>query len=196
MKWIFGVFLAAMLSFGWGYLSWELMGWHKNRIFGFQNETEVAQVLTRNARNGHGIYLLPHQATLPKEMSSEDKAARRQELEQARAEGPFVRATLRPGKQDFSMGISLGLSFLRSVIACGLLATLLTRLDWSYLSKVGLCAAAGAFAGVAGVVPDWIWFETPHGTVFVALADLFIEWTLAGMVLASFFGQPTTAARN
>jgi hypothetical protein len=196
MKWFFGILLAALASFGWGFVSWELMGWHQNRLFGFQNETEVAETLVRNARNGHGVYLLPHVASLPEELTTEEKADRLRKLGEARNEGPFVKAVIRPGKKPFNMQAALGWSFARSVLACLLLAALLSRLDWAYLGKVGLCAAAGAFAGAAGVTPEWIWFELPVGDVFVALADLFIEWTLAGLVLAAYFGQPPTAARQ
>lgn len=196
MNWIFGVLLAAVVSFGWGFVSWELMGWHHNRMFGFQNEMEVREVLLRNARDGHGRYVLPHLGRLPEEIPAEERAARERKLEQMREEGPFLAATLRPGRRSFSMGEALGWSFARSALGCLLLAALLARLDWAFPGKVGLCAAAGAFAGVAGILPDWIWFEMSTDNVAVTLADLVIEWTLAGLVLAAFFGRPVTAASH
>jgi hypothetical protein len=195
MKLIVGSLLAALLSFSWGYLSWEVLGWHKNNTFGFKDEADVKEALARNVKSGHGLYLLPHLAEIPSFLPAAEKAAKLEKLQTARDEGPFVYATIRPGKRPFNMGQALGLSFGRSVLGCLILAVLLANTAFPYLGKVVFCSAAGVFAGVAAEMPAWIWFELAGSALFVALADSFFEWTLAGLVLAGFVGKPQIQVR-
>ncbi len=190
MKFLLGVLLAAIFSLSWGYVSWEVLGWHKNNTFGFKDEAEVKEVLARNVKSGHGLYMLPHQSEIPSFLPPAEKAAKLAQLQTARNEGPFVYATIRPGKRPFSMGQALLLSFSRSLIACLILAALLSRTSFPYVGKVAICTAAGLFAGIAVELPPWIWFEQTGNQLIVALADSFFEWTLAGLVLAGFVGQP------
>jgi hypothetical protein len=196
MKFLIGCVLAALVSFTWGYVSWEVLGWHKNNTFGFKNEADVAEVLLQNMEAGSGMYVLPHQGDLPSVLPPEEKAAKILAAAKARDEGPYMKAVIRPGKKPFKMGTAMVLSFGRSVLACVLLGALLAGSSFSYAGKVVFCAAAGAFAGMSGDVPDWIWFETRGSDLFVALADQLFEWTLAGMVLAGFVGKPEVAANE
>ena len=55
MKFLSGCLLAALVSFTWGYVSWEVLGWHKNNTFGFKNEADVAEVLLKNMEAGSGM---------------------------------------------------------------------------------------------------------------------------------------------
>lgn len=190
MKFFAGCLFAAVVSFAWGFVSWELLGWHQNNTFGFKNELDVSEVLLKNIESGQGIYMLPHQAEVPSFLPPEEKRMKAEALRKARDEGPFLRAIIRPGKKPFHMGQAMALSFGRSLIACMILGALLSGTSFSYLGKVVFCAVAGMFAGVAAEVPDWIWFETRGADVFVALADQLFEWTAAGFVLAAFIGRP------
>ena len=76
MKFLIGCVLAALVSFTWGYVSWEVLGWHKNNTFGFKNEADVAEVLLKNMEAGSGMYVLPHQGELPSVLPPEEKAAK------------------------------------------------------------------------------------------------------------------------
>jgi hypothetical protein len=193
MKFLIGCVLAALVSFTWGYVSWEVLGWHKNNTFGFKNEADVAEVLLKNVVNGSGTYVLPHQGEPPSVLPPEEKTAKIAAAAKARDDGPYMMATIRPGKKPFKLGVAMGLSFGRSVLACLLLGALLAGSSFSYAGKVAFCAAAGAFAGMAAEVPDWIWFELRGANLFVAFADQLFEWTLAGTVLAGFVGKPPMA---
>jgi hypothetical protein len=184
-----------MVSFSWGYLSWEVLGWHSNKTFGFKNELDMKEALQRNARNGHGRYLLPHQGEAPSTLTPEEAQLRTEKLAAARDAGPFMVATVRPGKLPFSLPKAMGLSFLRSVLICAMLALVLGQTALPYAAKLGLCAAAGLFAGLAVAMPDWIWFEQTTANLLVTLADSVFEWTVAGAVLAGFFGRPEVAPR-
>jgi len=193
MKFLIGCLLAALVSFTWGYVSREALGWHKNNTFGFRNEADVAEVLLKNMESGSGVYVLPHQGELPSVLPPEEKAAKVLAAAKARDEGPYMKAVIRPGKKPFKLGTAMGLSFGRSVLACVILGALLAGSSFSYAGKVVFCAAAGVFAGVAAEVPNWIWFEMRGSDLFVALAEQFFEWTLGGTVLAGFVGKPEMA---
>jgi hypothetical protein len=195
MKILVGCLLAAAISFSWGYLSWDVLGWHQNNTFGFKDEQDMKEVLERNVKSGHGTYMMPHQAEVPSFLPLEEKEQRLEKLRVLRDEGPFVYATIRPGKVPFSLGQAMGWSFARSFLACLILAGLLTGSSFSYVGKVVFCAAVGLFAGLAVEMPDWIWFERTGSTLFVAVADQVFEWTLAGFVLAGFVGKPQVLER-
>lgn len=196
MKFLIGCVLAALVSFTWGYVSWEVLGWHKNNTFGFKNEADVAEILLKNVESGWGVYELPHLGEVPSVLSPEEKAAALAATVKARDEGPYLRAMIRPGKKPFKMGTAMALSFGRSVLACVILGALLAGSSFSYAGKVVFCAAAGAFAGMSAEVPDWIWFEMRGSDLFVALADQLFEWSLVGTVLAGFVGKPEVASNE
>ena len=190
LKLLFGALLAALASFTWGYLSWEVLGWHTNNTFGFKDETEIREALANNLQAGHGTYMLPHLGELPSFLPPDEKAAKQAAVKQARDDGPFLYATIRPGKKPFNMNQALGLSFTRSFLACLILGGILSGFALPYAKKVFFCAAMGLFAGLAADVPDWIWFELRGSDLFVAIADHLLEWTAAGCVLAVFVGLP------
>lgn len=195
MRFLVGCLFAAVVSFSWGFVSWELLGWHQNNTFGFKNEADVAEVLLKNIESGQGIYMLPHQSEMPSFLPAEEKERKVEAVQKARDQGPFLRAVIRPGKKPFHMGQAMALSFARSVIACGILGALLAGTSYSYLGKVVFCAVVGVFAGVAAEVPDWIWFETRGADLFVAVADQLFEWTVVGFALAGFVGKPEVMER-
>lgn len=190
MRSIFGLLLAMVVSFTWGFVSWEVLGWHRNHTFGFKNEADVREVLTQNAVSGHGVYMMPHQGETPSVLSADEKAARSSQIQADRDQGPFVYATIRPGKRPWSMPQAMIWSVLRSACTGIILALLLRQVSLTYLAKIAFCAGVGLFSGFAAEMPDWIWFEKTSRDWLVAMADPFIEWTLVGLVLAAFFGKP------
>jgi hypothetical protein len=194
MRWTFGLLLGTIISFTWGFVSWEVLGWHRNHTFGFKNEADVREVLIENAASGHGTYMMPHQGETPSILPKEEKASRLSQLQTDRDRGPFVYATIRPGKHSWSMTQAMLWSALRSGFAVILLALFLRQVSLPYPAKVAFCAGVGLFTGFAAEMPDWIWFEKTSPDWLVAMADPFIEWTLVGMVLAAFFGKPLRTA--
>jgi hypothetical protein len=195
MKLILGAMLAGLVSFAWGYLSWMVLGWHSHSTFGFKNEAEVSEVLLKNAASGHGRYVLPHLPEVPSFLSEAEKEQKRQAVARARDQGPFMIATVRPGKKPFLQGQAMALSYGRGVLGGLILGGLLSVTAFPYLGKVTVCGAAGLFAALAVEVPNWIWFETQATDLLVNLADPFFEWTAVGLVLAAFTGRPQVMER-
>ncbi len=189
MKFIPAVLLAALVSFCWGFFSWMVLSWHQNGMHDFKDEAAVAKVISENAGQGRGIYMLPYPQEAMSFASDAEKAEQKAKYDKAMEEGPYVYAIVRPGKTTATMAESLIYSAVRSIIAALLLAVLMTQLTMSYPGKVSFAAALGVFVGIVAEVPDWIWFELPARDLVVDMADHFIEWLLAGSVLALFFGK-------
>lgn len=189
MKLLLATLLAALVSFTWGYVSWMQLSWHQAGMFEFKDETAVSEVIKENATNGRGIYVLPFPREALDIVSEEERAAQQAKVENANAEGPYMYAIVRPGKRDGDMQQSLIRSFIRSFIGCLLIGALLNPLVIGFAGRVCFAAAFGAFAGLAVDAQQWIWFELPLRDLIVNVADHFIEWTLAGLVLALFLGK-------
>ncbi|MES2595980.1 MAG: hypothetical protein V4662_11620 [Verrucomicrobiota bacterium] len=197
MKLIIASLLAAIVSFTWGYVSWMVLGWHEAGWYDFKDEKAVAQVVRDNASSGRGIYMLPfvHQ---PLDIDSpEEQKEKLAAHDKAHEEGPYVYAIVRPGKTELSMPQNLIRSFLRSLIVAILLGALMTQLTMSYPGRLAFTAAVGAIIGLGSDAQMWIWFELPTRELIVNMTDHFIEWTLAGSVLALFLGtEPTVRDRH
>lgn len=192
MKLILAALLAAIVSFAWGFVSWTVMGWHDAGRFDFKDEAAVKEVIKANADKGTGMYVLP----FPQKAVSYADAAEQQKLDaahkEARAEGPYLYAIVRPGGFEMNMPVQLGWSFARSFAAALLLGILLHNTVLSFPGRLAFCAAAGLFAGAACLLPQHNWFGLPDRELIIGLADGAIEWLLAGLVLALFLGREPT----
>jgi hypothetical protein len=194
MKFVFGCLLTAAACFGWGLLSWSVLDWHMNTIHGFEDQEEVAEVIKANVDRGHGVYVLPSMDG-PSSLATPNEKKKFLEMQdEARNEGPYIYATVRPGIREWSMNQAIIQSVVRGLLAAILLAIVLNQTRLPYVGRVTLCAVLGLFAGIVCHMPDWIWFEMPTRVLVVNLADHLIEWTVAGAVLSAFVGKDPTAA--
>lgn len=196
MKIFIAALLAAAVCFFWGYLSWTVLGWHENGMHGFHEEETMAEMFSKNAQAGHGVYVLPFMEHPRKDALAEEKQAMQDKYQKAMEDGPYVYAVVRPGKSHFSMGNNMIFSLVRSFCAALLLAGFLSVTTIPYSARVAFCAAAGLFAGLVVDMPLWTWFETPTRDLVVNIADHIIEWTLAGLVLGALVGKDPTAAQD
>ncbi len=178
--------LGAIACVIWGALSWMVLQWHSNSLNKFNDESAVAAAITANATHS-GVYMLPSTLGSMEHTPKEEIAINRKSAELALKNGPFVYATVRIGSHNPSMPLNLALSFLRSFIACFVIALMLSwtmRLD--YLQRVFFCAMAGLFAGLVSDVPMMIWFEEPVRHALISIAGHLCEWFLAGLAIAAF----------
>ncbi|GEP45517.1 hypothetical protein [Brevifollis gellanilyticus] len=197
MKLIIASLLAALVSFTWGYVSWMLLGWHEAGWHDFKDEKVVAQVVRDNATSGRGIYMLPFTQEALEIDSPEEQKAKMEAHATAHEKGPYVYAIVRPGEAELNMPQNLLRSFIRSLIVTILIGGLMTQLTMSYPGKLAFAAAIGAIIGLGSEAQMWIWFELPTRELIVNMTDHFIEWTLAGSVLALFLGtEPTVRDRH
>lgn len=192
MKLLLAALLAALVSFAWGFLSWSVLDWHDAGRHDFKDEAAVAEVIKANATHGTGLYQLPFPRR-PLSIATPDERARQETAFRAASnQGPYLYAIVRPGRQEWNLAANLGWSFARSFLAALLLGALLKQTVLSFPGRLAFCAAAAVFAVLVCVLPQRIWFELPAREVIVGLADAFIEWLLAGLVLALFLGREPT----
>ena len=196
MKIVIAALLAAVGCFFWGYVSWMVLGWHENGIHGFHEEGGMAEMFSKNAQAGHGVYVLPYLEHAPRDATPEEKLAVQDKYQKAMDDGPYVYAVVRPGKSHYSMGNNMIGGVVRSFFAALLLAGFLNITTIPYMARVAACAAAGLFAGLVVDVPMWNWFETPTRDLMVNIVDHVIEWTLGGLVLGALVGRDPTAAHD
>ncbi len=194
-KIILGAFLTALAVFGWEAVSWTVIGWHQNGFRSFRDESVVAEVIKANVTSGHGIYMLPSMEDAPKLATAEEKKAFEDKQMKAMENGPFIYATVRPGKGEISMGTNLLLSLVRNFVCALLIAALLSQAALFYPARIAFVAAAGLFAGLACDLPPWIWFEQPGRDTIVNIADHLIAWIIGGAVLGLCVGRDPVLGR-
>lgn len=192
MKLLFAALLAAVVSFAWGFVSWMVMSWHEAGMHDFKDEVTVSEVIKTNATHGTGIYMLPYPQKAPSYADPAEQKKLEKNFETSSREGPYMYAIVRPGRHDFNMKANMGWSFGRSFIAALILGAMLSQTVLPFPGRLAWCAAAGVFAGMVCVFPQHIWFELPPREVIVGIADYFIEWLLAGIVLSLFLGKEPT----
>lgn len=171
----------AIASFLWGFVSWMLIGWHVPMTF--KDEAAVAAVLKENALE-HGFYMLP---------TMDDTSPGKQQESYARLlAGPYFNGIVRPGKiESWSLGVHMAQSFLRSLLACLVLAWLMSRSRCrGFSGRMAFGTMAGIFVTCASALQSTVWFELPLRDLIVALLDNIIEWSLVGAVFAFVLPEP------
>ncbi len=174
---IIATFTGALIAFVWGFISWVLLDWHTPSTF--TNADNVAEVIKENAPS-HGVYMLPLNE------NEEDQAA-------AITKGPFVYATIRPGKlnQPWSMTNSMLISFANNLLCSFVITICVLRIRATrFISRASVGATLGIFAAISMALPRWNWFETPTIHLLADASDPIIAYTLAGLVIASIIKAP------
>ena len=172
---ILATLLGAILAFIWGFVSWSFLGWHTPK--NFKNNTEVARVIQENS-DGHAMYAIsPH---------TDDGQPDADSIKN----GPFVYATVRPGKiNSRDMWQPMALNFAINLFLALLIAVIMTKRS-HYRSKVLVGTAFGLFAGITASLPLAIWMELPPGETTARLCDPVIAWTLASLAMGLIVKKP------
>lgn len=171
--------VGAAIAFLWGYVSWELLPWH--RMNSFEDSSEVARVIRDNTPE-HGVYMLPI-----KDNAWPDA--------KAITDGPVIYATVRPGKLESPWTLSSRLirSFLIQLAGAMIIAITVHRIRARrYLSRASIGPTMGLFAGLVMTLPSWNWLELPGNHALAHILDPLICWTLAGMAIAAIVRPPRT----
>ena len=174
---ITAIFIGAIISFAWGFISWMVIGWHTPSSF--TDPAAVAEVIKENAPD-HGVYMLP---------AHEDA----KEQADAITNGPFLYATIRPDTLDkpWSMSNSLFFSFANNLLCSLMIAICVLRIRATrFISRASVGAILGVFAAISMALPRWNWFETPNIHLLASIIDPIAAYTLAGVFIASIIKAP------
>ncbi len=170
--------LGGVAVYVWCMASWMLLPWHKTSFSVFTNETTVAHTLSENAPHS-GIYLIPY--------ISDFSGAQKAEHEKKYTEGPlaFV-AFSKEGGNDPQMKKQMVVALLMDLIGAFLIASLLSAASGiSYINRVLFVAGAGLAVGILGNVPNYNWWHFPLNYTAIAIADAFVGWFIAGILMAA-----------
>jgi hypothetical protein len=183
---ILGAALGGITLFLWGAVSWMVMPWHMHGMHKFEDEAQVAQVLTENAPVS-GMYLLPNALHAPNLGHPEQATKERADAVARMQQGPyaFVAVTLNgmdPKKPDHY------LNALAVDVACALLVSwlLMQTQGLGYLRRVWFVTVVGLLIGAASELPNWIWWRFSDNFTVIGLLDALVGWFLAGIVIARF----------
>jgi hypothetical protein len=182
---ILGGLLGGLALFVWSAFSWMVLPWHMMTMEKFKDEGTVAQAIAANAPV-RGIYLLPnphkHDPGLSDEKRKTEEAASMKRM----VEGPTMFASVSPqGAGSMNMSPMLLVQLLTDIIAAFLATRLLLRTrGLTYGCRVGLVSMVALIIFVSAHVSYWNWWRFPTEYTLVALADLLISWTLAGLIIA------------
>ncbi|MBI1796472.1 MAG: hypothetical protein HYR74_05410 [Candidatus Eisenbacteria bacterium] len=180
---ILGGVFGGVVLFAWSFVSWTVLPWHTSDLMRFKNEDEVAQVLARNMA-GDGLYTMPAVAPGYGAMSGEQKKAADAKMEAAMQRGPVVYGLVRSG-YSANMGKMMGTALFFDFLVALLLSMLVMRTaGMTYGGRVSFLVMIGLVMGLAGSVPNWIWFGYPARWVLTMIADTLIGMLLAGFVIA------------
>jgi len=184
-KTIAGGGLGGLAVFGWGSVSWMALPWHERALHGFADEAQMAQTVLANAP-ASGVYVLPY-VPMSKNNTHPDITERAmQDAQERRRQGPFIFAAVTREGISTDMAPQFALAIGLNVLVAWLIAMMLAQTQGlGYLQRAIFVAAAGAVIGMAGYVPNLIWWHFPPAYTIVDVADAIVGWSLAGLIIAA-----------
>jgi len=176
---ILAVLAASVITFMWGWISWEILPWHQP--IPFENEDVVVEAIKANT-SSHAIYAYPAWKM------SED-------TQKKSIQGPVIYAMVRPGPNDYStMTSGMIQGFLINILASTALLLLIQKSGHTeFLDRLSVALLAGLFLGIVSALYPWNWLEAPGMETIATLADGIIPWTLAGAAIAAILPKKRTA---
>ena len=168
MKLIKAGVLGGLVLFAWSSISWMALPWHQKTFKSFKIEPAI-MVAMKAGSQGSGVYMMP----------SMDKKA-----DKKKSTDPFAFVVYNDkgyGDMNKRMAVALVENILTALLAAFFLSRCKIK---DYGSRVLTLGLLGLFAGLAAHVPNLIWWGHSPAFTFVAVADLLIGWTLAGLVMA------------
>jgi hypothetical protein len=188
---LLGALLGGVVAFAWSFISWDVLSWHENQMYSFQDEDAVGRAIMDHAPQS-GMYLYPAGGAQPGMSREQRKAAQAVAIEKMK-QGPIVFAAVR--REPFGSYASGILKQLGGqIIAAFLLTWLLleTRGGLSYWRRVQFLATVGLAASVICDWPNWTWWSFSGGYTMVQTIDAAVTWLLAGLVIAAV-AKPRTS---
>jgi len=178
-KQIIGILVGAIILFLWQFLSWSMLGIHKDQFTYTANNQQILDCLALNLTE-EGTYMLPG---VPPGTTMDQEEA----LMKERAGKPWAFVTYHKS-MNTGMGMNMFRGFAVDIVALLLLIWVLARIQNNNLMN---CVQASVFIGLIAylTIPytNSIWFET--GTMGY-LIDAIVSWGLVGLWLGWWLNRP------
>ena len=172
-------FLGALVLFFWGFLSWEVLPFHKMTTHSLSNEDAVVSAL-KSGNAETGTYMIPA-------MPEANEAAKKAHLEKMKS-GPVAWLHYSTtGYEEVDMMYFIK-GFIMLFFSAMIAASLLGKLSWALASRYGarvrFVMMIGIFLAITARLGDWAFMGYSTSFSLNLAADDIIGWTLAGFVIA------------
>jgi hypothetical protein len=190
-KVLLGALLGGITVFIVGSLLHTVLGLGEVGVKALPQEDTVLSAM-RAAIHDPGLYIFPAPNMTPgrtKAQTRSDMAAYVAKYQQ----GPTGILVYNPGGAALSYGKLLGGEFAIDVISAFLLACILAMGAGgvsSYWKRVFAVTLAGLFASVFLGLEYWNWYNFPTNYTVAYIANGFLDWYFAGLVMAAIVKQP------
>ncbi len=193
-KLLLSAVLGGLAVFGWGSVSWMALPWHERALHGFADETQVAQVVMAKAP-ASGVYVLPYVPMSENNTHPDITERAMRDAQERRRQGPFIYAAVTREGVATDMARQFGLAIGVNVVVAWLIAMLLAQTQGlDYVRRAVFVATAGVIIGMAGYVPNLIWWHFPLAYTIVDVIDAVIGWSLAGLIIAGLVKGKATSS--
>lgn len=192
MRHLLAAFIAAVVVFFWGFMSWAAIGIWDFAFPRATNEVAVGDAL-KSSLDGDGAYIVP---SMPEGYGqSTDDPAKTAEFEAFEARhraGPIALVLYRASGSGVMPPTELLRGFAIEFVGAVLLACLLSPIGGGFGRRAffGFTVALFAVTVCYGVMGNFM--RMPFAFVFAFWADGIVAWTLASLVLAKML-PPRTA---
>jgi hypothetical protein len=178
-----GALLGGLIVFFWETISWTALPFHEKSFKEFQDRVSVQNVLMSNAPE-KGLYLLSYENLENQGLTAEQKQEKMKQQYEQMEKGPFALLVMNP-EGTGAMPAAILFSLLLQITGALLVTWLLMKANIaSYGGRLAFVTVFGVTAGLLGHMPDWIWWKFPCDYVGLKIADMAVDWFLAGLVLA------------
>ena len=174
---VLAVAASTVIVFVWGMVSWGFAPWHQP--MDFKNADAVTKVIKENT-DAHGTYAYPSWGR--------DEGRTQEQMAAEMEKGPFIYATIRPGKKEMNMGATMAKQLLVVILASITMVFLIqkSRHD-AFLDRLSIAVLAGLLLGIMGSMPSRIFLENSETLAY--FLDGVLPWSLAGAAIAAILPQ-------
>jgi hypothetical protein len=166
---VLGTLLGGLTALVWSNISWELIGWHEKSLRTFQNDKEVAAVVSSHTAED-GTYLMPY--------------GNSKEAQERMGRGPIVFAAVRRGGMGSVarlFAVQIAILFARAFLLTWLL---LQTSGLTYGRRVLFLAMVGLAASAIVDLPNWNWWGFSGSFTAVNVADNVLTCLFSGLAIA------------
>jgi hypothetical protein len=167
-----------IVVFFWSAASHMALGLGTAGIRSVPNEERLAQAI-RGVITEPGLYFFPGLDPSRKMTPEEERA-----WAERYRRGPSGMIVVKPGGRDPMEPTQFVIELFADILAAGVAAFLLTRLQGPFLVRAGAVGLLGVFEWADLSVSYWNWDKFPATFTGAALLDQVVGWTLAGLVMA------------
>lgn len=186
-KIILGALAGGVVYFLWSTVYWALSGIPVAAAKTFADEAAVEKMLTDQAKEGPGYYILPT-PKMPAGLAGDAQTKFMNDRMTKIASGFFFAGAIRPGGVG-PFGAQIGGSLVMNILTALLLTLLVVHTGGATFGARFTTVLLALAAGTTGIyVMMGVWWGVPAGWLGMLVADWVIGWSLAGAAIAKITG--------